>query len=42
MARTSAIFSTSLADLLAMPWDEALRWYPQALKVWAETWGRKR
>jgi hypothetical protein len=40
MARISASFSTSLSDLNTMPWDEALRWFPEALVFLAETWGK--
>lgn len=42
MARISASLSTSLPVLMAMPWDEALRWYPEAVAIFNETWGRGR
>jgi hypothetical protein len=41
MGRISNTYATPLPALLAMPWDEALRWYPEALKVYEETWGRR-
>lgn len=40
MGRLAAIFPTALPALEAMHWDRALAWYPQAIEVWKETWGR--
>lgn len=42
MARISNSFSTPLDSLSRMPWDEALRWWPEAQAIHAETWGRQR
>jgi len=41
MARISSSFSTSLSDLIGMPWDEALRWFPEAKSIYSETWGKR-
>lgn len=42
MARIANTLSTSLPALLDMPWDRALRFYPEAVKIHAETWGFRR
>lgn len=41
MARVSASFATPLMAVRSMPWDEALRWYPEAISIYNETWGRR-
>lgn len=40
IARLASSFSTPLPTLLDMPWDEALRWFPEVRAIYDETWGR--
>lgn len=42
MARIANTLSTSLPALHDMPWDSVLRYYPEAAKIHAETWGLRR
>lgn len=41
MGRVAATFSTSLLDVRALYWDDALLWANEAPSIWKETWGRK-
>lgn len=37
IALMSIISGTPLPSMLAMPWDEALRWYPALAEAWKAT-----
>ena len=42
VARIANTFHTPLPQILAMPWDRVLVWWPEAIAVHAETFGRLR
>lgn len=41
MGRVAATFATSLFDLRALYWDDAVLWAREVPGVFAETWGRQ-
>ncbi len=39
--RLSNVYATPLPQILALPWDKAIKWWPTAQRIWNETWGMR-